>query len=1677
MSGCCGQGPVIVSGANPAARVDVEAVLLCDVLADGTVAATVLLEPVYDAATGARVGTRTVDPVTGADYLVTGELQACPPPEACSCETVPLCHTPPGDPGPTTSPVPLTATGQPTTHTISGAPRQGDTTDATAIWAGQTVTIPGTAAGASDPGAHTHYTVGLAPGTPDCGTLDPAGDVEITAAVTYTNDGPGGGWDWYGRLSLWVEGDAAPVAADNFGQGSDAFFPAGSTRTATITGTVPIAALQAGDVSVEFDLETGPNGTLGTPEGDQAKTWTVTGAALTATAAVTGCALGTADAPVPFLRTICRTCSGTATVTDTALDGTTPYDASTGTVSTCPGDLGCASPTTPTATVGLCLADGTPIAVTVIRDCDGQVSSEGWLNLSTGAWSAGAPPAGTVACGDSRSIQVSGTFCAVDDTGEVVGLVLVEYTYDDTGAISAVRLVDAITGGDYVPPAGVTVTTCPAGVEQPEQDAVILCHTAAGGAITQIVRDFRRDETGAIVGHSDYTLDGNAFDATGGTVGVCPPPCRPTHAEVLCDSAPQTLALSTQYRPLSEAPIDTVANEIDLGPVAGQQLWDGQTVTVGPTSGVHDLTYVVGALGVTCPGCGDPDDEVAVTVSVDVTFNGPAAGSGSTGGLQMLNGTTSLGAVATPASTAVGWSGTLALTQTVPLADLRAGQVIVRLGLETSQDGAKDWTLTGWTATAERAAAGCGAQFLRTYVRDCVTGEVTETLDTTLDGADYDPVGAVARCRDAEPCTDACLDCETVQLCDTPVGPDDWYAYLDHQSGTLPNGRAYTLAGLGGAVLAQPGVYALPATGTGTTFTFTEPVQARWKASLNAGAVVQFPAGTVLQELHPNHAWNPATAQLTGLTGATTSGAPSQWSRFSHPGLTVLNLRQTTAPPVAFAGDYEFALPAPTPFLRTLCRGCDGAVTSTTDTLLDGSDYEPTGTVGVCHPHGCRDCETLLLCDLGEPATVTGMEASGTLPNGVSWTATNAATTGTGQPQLPAFVNSGDVTWWSVNKFPNVAVGPTRFTFSRPSVAEFSIYLNYSTTTPAINTAQLPAGLEVVHLPDGYVYETSTGVLTRTRSSDPCTYVTDPQAMTSARFRTPGPVTSFVTAPAPNSRASVCGRFITYIAGALTVTPGGQFLRTICRDCDGAVVSVTDSTLDGEPYTATGAVGACPEPCDTSVVSECTYRLPDMANGFDTEQTQFPGCWLGVQTNPRYVYGDRVTYWEGSYQAAAGTPSAVGFIVNGGGIDFSAFTPALPVDPTQSPVDYVGTGTASGGVPVTLRALGGNGLMRSGGTLLMLNPGDRFSLEFAEPVTLTVYTSAFADPPTAQERLCGVVAETVPWPGVKVADCKGVTSVVDEVTRQPVPATATVECGCCEPVQVCVTATAAETIHFISNEEQRDDDTRDSVWTWTNAGDANGPAVNATWYQMYRARYGFSPSAWSVVDSAPTRKAGWISPHPNGATATTNAAGEGPTLSGTVANPMRWWARASFNLPAAADPDSIRVQVTALNADQVANRFRLNTGPWTNLTSNNGYQGSPYTFGPGVLGGAQPGTNTLYFEVLETVPDDPSNGAGVMAHFIVTYDVPGLGQRSWTRMVCCDGSVHYLDEFGVRQDELPPSSMVIPCGASAQPLILCDDIGAFIRHVAYLGDQVVTTDTDLNGSTYVPVGPVRSCGA
>ncbi|MEU2264934.1 hypothetical protein ABZ568_00470 [Streptomyces olindensis] len=460
-------------------------------------------------------------------YTLIGTARACQPQPCGGCEQQLLCDVP----AVPTSSVPVTVTGRQVDdgQMISGAPRKGSAADGQAILTGQTVTVPNLAdvPDAHALGVHTHYGALITPGAPVCGTLDPAGTVTITTTVTYTNDGPGRAWDWYGRLSMWNGAAIVAGAVDDFGGGSGQFFDPGQTRTSTITGTVPVAAWQAGQITLEFDLETGIDG-----EGEtQGKDWTVTAGEVTAVAAVTDCP----GPAVEFLRTICRDCDGTVTsVVDSDLSGNTYIP--TGTIGRCDQSTDCASPTTPTTTVGLCLADGTPIAVVMTRDCSGVVTQDGWINLTTGAYSTGQPPTGTMACGDTESIQVSGTFCDVDASGDVVGLVLVEYTYAADGSIESVRLVNATTGTTYTPQG--TVTVCPSGTAQPEQDLVVLCDVAANGTITAFTRDFRRDENGTIVGFSDYTLAGAAYTPVG-TVGVCDASAEEIDhlQQVLCDTA------------------------------------------------------------------------------------------------------------------------------------------------------------------------------------------------------------------------------------------------------------------------------------------------------------------------------------------------------------------------------------------------------------------------------------------------------------------------------------------------------------------------------------------------------------------------------------------------------------------------------------------------------------------------------------------------------------------------------------------------------------------------------------------------------------------------------------------------------------------------------------------------------------------------------------------------------------------------------------------------------------------------------------------------------------------------------------------------------------------------------------------------------------------------------------
>lgn len=180
----------------------------------------------------------------------------------------------------------------------------------------------------------------------------------------------------------------------------------------------------------------------------------------------------------------------------------------------------------PFATSGLCLPDGTPLAVvTRWNHATGTYVDDGWINLRTGAFTSGNPPVAAAACGAASSVQVSGTFCDMSGT-TVNALVLIEYHYNPDGTIASVRLVNATDGTTYTPVG--TITTCPDATPSPDRDITILCDDNGS-----FVRDYTRDSAGAIVGFTDRTLAGATY-APVGAVRNCTG--RDSESVILCDA-------------------------------------------------------------------------------------------------------------------------------------------------------------------------------------------------------------------------------------------------------------------------------------------------------------------------------------------------------------------------------------------------------------------------------------------------------------------------------------------------------------------------------------------------------------------------------------------------------------------------------------------------------------------------------------------------------------------------------------------------------------------------------------------------------------------------------------------------------------------------------------------------------------------------------------------------------------------------------------------------------------------------------------------------------------------------------------------------------------------------------------------------------------------------------------
>lgn len=178
----------------------------------------------------------------------------------------------------------------------------------------------------------------------------------------------------------------------------------------------------------------------------------------------------------------------------------------------------CCSPAI--ASAGLCLSDGTPIAVLAVSPCVecGAAATapavSGWLNLTTGAYTPGNPPAGVEACsGDPQQFQV-GQWCDLDAEGEVIAPVLVEYEYDDDGQLIGVRTVTP--GGDPYVVVG-TLGLCPQAVGDAEYK--VLCDRLGDGTTVQFLRAYTPNGDGTS-SYDDTDLEGAPYTVQG-TAEAC----------------------------------------------------------------------------------------------------------------------------------------------------------------------------------------------------------------------------------------------------------------------------------------------------------------------------------------------------------------------------------------------------------------------------------------------------------------------------------------------------------------------------------------------------------------------------------------------------------------------------------------------------------------------------------------------------------------------------------------------------------------------------------------------------------------------------------------------------------------------------------------------------------------------------------------------------------------------------------------------------------------------------------------------------------------------------------------------------------------------------------------------------------------------------------------------------
>jgi hypothetical protein len=1320
--------------------------------------------------------------------------------------------------------------------------------------------------------------------------------------------------------------------------------------------------------------------------------------------------------------------------------------------------------------------------------------------------------------------------CDVLADGTVAATVLVEPVYDaSSGDRIGTRTVDPATGAVYVPQG--TLQACP----PPDSctcETLLLCDVTTAST---------PGETPERITNGNFAADTSGWTLTGGARYV--PSSSPDGSVGFLDLSADNNPAGSAEQTVTVTPGLTYTLSARIG-IWGTGGTTPQSVLVEVVDGSGAVLYsetvapVETSGGPQWPADGvvGPAPIVATDTEMTVRFSDQVGGDF----IDALVDDVSLlgpGVPGTDETQAVPFLRTICRTCT--------GTAAVT---DTTLDGTTIYAVqgeigacgpTGDTASARQVVERCGCDdvngdstVINRYIELWAVSTTSDTpptlLGTWLDG-DFTQPYIPANPIDC-PAEPDCGDTELIELCDT-VPP---------QQPPIPTpGGGFTLTGSvynsSGTLVFSEGQTPVNGVATGTVSSVVpgQPYEFNYQAGWNGngGGVTPLPEAMYLLEILDGSAV--IASRIENLSNGSTASGPLGFRAplaFTAPSSGTVTIRVsdwttnagTTRDLLVRPETVTSTLITVVPFVRAITYGCDGLPDTTLDYLPDGvTAYQVLGTVGNCPTaRDCGDCESQILCDgqSDDEATIYGANvSSGTMSNGIGWTSTSGATSSFGSPVTSEISNTDGAWWGNPESFPLTQVLPYRFTLARPTVTEFSVFFIYQASSPTANTMQLPPNVTPVFLPPGWTFDAATSRVTvgpdhGLTVAQQTALMASPDLAHSPRFRTLGPVSEFTTTWL-GGRYAFQGSFRTSWTGSISTVPSVPFLRTICRDCDGEVTSVRDTTLDGSAvYTPSGVVGLCP---DTSSCSDCETIVLCDDGGDDpatirilnaSTQTLSNGVVYTVRgdaAGPAGAVQSKIANADGAWWGnGEPAPNTVGTAYTIGAsvpvtIEFSIHlayddTPGatgncvqLPttVEPVELPSGYT-FDPVTGLLCVTAQQDQAN---------ICADMANPTRLRAARLRTTSLTTSVIVDwLGTATHDVCGVqrtlwlgAIEMTPPGQFMRRICHGcdgsVTAVIDTLmdgATSYTPRGAAVLCQpepCCEPVQICVTPRATGEVQFVSNPEKRDDGTEADTFTWAPSGGGSDPSAVTTWYPMYNKKY--PGTAWQTADSATRNNgqpnsptAGWIAPHAGAMVVSTGLPGEGPQ----IANPSNWWARSSFTIPAAADLSTVKMEITTLNADQVPVRYRINDGDWVN---GGGFYSTatPYKQAPVPLTGAVAGENFLYFEVNENASQpDASNGAGVIAHFILTYAVPG--QASWTKMVCCSGDVYYLDQFENRHDTLPDGTRIIPC-KQEQPITLCDDAGTFIRWVQDLDGTVVTRDTDLQGNDYTPLGTVRSCAS